>query len=379
MATEAIRAIPTGLREGRPTGRPNVINEMMRSRFLSPSGSMSARARLASTCAIALLACASRGGAQTFVGSQGCIDCHGPEAAEKLKTFHGSSLTQVDEKDGPKWAAALKVPTKSPACLKCHGPDEAVQPQAVSCETCHGAGSAYDRPHRNPGFYAGFDETKDRKSGLLNFFRRPRAIAEACLRCHVFGADDQAVLRAGHPNYPAFDLAAALQKIHHFDDPQARTRNRDYYPGFAQQVAAAGAPLVQARLAAGKPAPASLPMVLRPHPPALETLPARPRPRPAPQIPSPAVPPATLPAAPGAGAVRAAGSRAAGSRSAAELRGAMIRRLTERVRQGQTLGPGAPPSPPAAFEGADGELLAIQDEAMCLALEVLGGQRCPDR
>jgi cytochrome c554/c'-like protein len=339
---------------------------------------MTARARLASTCASALLACASWAGAQTFVGSAGCIDCHDPEAARKLKTFHGASLTRVDEKDGPKWAAALKVPTRSPACLKCHGPDEVAQPQAVSCETCHGAASAYDRPHRHPGFYAGVDEWKDRKAGLVNFFERPRAIAEACLRCHVFGADDRALLRAGHPDDAAFDLAVALRQIDHFDDPGVKTRKRDYYPAFAQQVAASGAPVIQARrqAASGKPAPSPLPMVLRPDPPALVTLPAPPRPRPPSRIPSP---PATSPASPVADPVRATASRTAGPRSAAELRGAMIRRLTERVRQGKALGPGAPPSPPAAFDGTDGELLAIQDEAMCLALEVLSGQRCPDR
>jgi hypothetical protein len=344
---------------------------------------MRARLRLAGTCAIALLACASWGGAQTFVGSGGCIDCHWPEAGRKLETFHGASLTRVDEKDGPKWAAALKVPARSPACLKCHGPDEVAKPQAVSCETCHGPASAYDRPHRNPGFYAGLDEAKDRKSGLVNFFKRPRAVAEACLRCHVFGADDQAVLQAGHPNDPTFDLAAALGKIHHYGDPRVTTRKRDYYPGFAQQVAASGAPLIQARLqaASGRPAPSPLPMVLRPDPPALVTLPAPPRPRPSSPIPPPPVvaSPATSAATPPPGAVRATASRAAGPQSAAALRGAVIRRLTERVRQGKPLGPGAPPSPPEAFDGADGELLAIQDEAMCLALEVLSGQRCPDK
>jgi hypothetical protein len=57
----------------------------------------------------------------------------------------------------------------------------------------------------------------------------------------------------------------------------------------------------------------------------------------------------------------------------------MVRRLTERLRRRAPLEPGTPPSAPASFEGQDGELLAIQDEALCVAQEVLGGPPCPGR
>jgi hypothetical protein len=370
---------------------------------------MLSKAGVAAGCAVAWLVLASRGSAQTFVGGDRCANCHG-DASDKQQQVHGGALAQVDQQDGPKWAAALGVATRSPACLKCHGPDNPTDPQTVSCETCHGPASAYDRPHRRANFYDGLDDGTVQKDGLVNYFRRPRAVAEGCLRCHVLDAadaGDAAVLRAGHPNFPKFNLVQSLQKIDHFEDPRVKTRKRDYYPGFASQVAEAGAPLIAVRVAVVTPKPSPRadagprvgsssdtgtkppPMVLRSQPASIDRAPelmASPRPaRPSapPPMPGSPLPSASVPSPPSPTPGTAVDDGVtvppdAGPLSTVELRGALVRRLAGRVKQGRRLESSVAPSPPVQFEGPDGDLLAIQDEALCLALEVLSGQRCPE-
>ena len=90
----------------------------------------------------------------TYVGAQKCQLCHKSEAQGRQYviwegTLHAKSfeaLTSTKAADACK-AMGVDKPAEDPRCLKCHAPLAEKAPElkaeGVSCETCHGPGSAY--------------------------------------------------------------------------------------------------------------------------------------------------------------------------------------------------------------------------------------------
>ncbi|HEX2897219.1 MAG TPA: multiheme c-type cytochrome [candidate division Zixibacteria bacterium] len=110
-------------------------------------------------------------------------------------------------------------------CMKCHGTvisgqEKRETDNGVSCESCHGAGSAYKDPHsegdpkmgdQRPGYLKGFQLGMRE---LSNLDKR----AELCVGCHYI--NDEKLLRAGHPSGNNFPYIKGIKQIAgHWDKP----------------------------------------------------------------------------------------------------------------------------------------------------------------
>ena len=124
----------------------------------------------------------------TYVGSAKCQICHKTEKqglqypiwemSNHAKSFAALSTPQAATNAQ---ALGVKDPTTDPKCLKCHAPlaDKAAELKAegVSCEVCHGPGSAY----KTLTIMKNKDEAV--KSGL-RLYGNADAIKTQCLTCH---------------------------------------------------------------------------------------------------------------------------------------------------------------------------------------------------
>jgi hypothetical protein len=367
-----------------------------------------------------LLLAVPRPTAAQYVGVAQCATkCH-REAKKAWTSFHQTALPQLDD---PKKAKAYAAPvggnTRDARCLACHTASRVgAVGDAVGCESCHDPGGAYLKPHQKAVF-----------AGLKPIYNDPSAIARLCVECHVLSPKDKDFADAGHPTGRDFAVGPKLQKMKHWPSEDVETRPRTYDAAFYAKVGAAGAPLV-ARAPAGSggavgAAPAA-PAPFRPAPPARSAAsavsaaddeykdlgadefvtPPAPVPAPAatrrssavgavaaapaPPAPRPPKPPRellktpapddvpTYPAevtpVPAPAATPTPAAEPARVDTIAALRGRAARALTRAAREGKTLPPAAP-KPPTAFDGPDGELLELQDEALALALEALSGKQ----
>ena len=143
----------------------------------------------------------------TYVGAQKCQICHKTEKqGQQYPTWemsnHAKSFAALSSPAASANAQALGVkdPTTDQKCLKCHGPlaDKAAELKAegVSCEVCHGPGSAY----KSLTIMKSKDESV--KNGL-KLYANADAIKAHCLTCH----------QDAHGK--SFDFAAAWDKIKH--------------------------------------------------------------------------------------------------------------------------------------------------------------------
>ena len=163
---------------------------------------------LAMTALAALVLVAALPGQDfTYVGAQKCQVCHRSEAqgrqyviwegSQHAKSF--AALTSPKAADAAK-AMGVDKPAEDARCLKCHAPLAEKAPdlkaEGVSCETCHGPGSAYRK------LAIMKDKAEAVKNGLV-LYANPEAIKAQCLKCHE------------NPHGIAFDFAAAWDKIKH--------------------------------------------------------------------------------------------------------------------------------------------------------------------
>ena len=156
---------------------------------------------------VLVLAVALFGDDFTYVGAQKCMLCHKSEAQGRQYviwegTKHAKSLEALTSPNAAEAAKAMGVekPAEDPRCLKCHAPlaDKApeLKAEGVSCETCHGPGSAYRKLNVMK------DKAEAVKNGLV-LYGSPEAIKAQCLKCHE------------NPHGKSFDFASFWDKIKH--------------------------------------------------------------------------------------------------------------------------------------------------------------------
>jgi hypothetical protein len=323
-----------------------------------------------------------------FVGPGKCTDCHDhkdeKEWSEKRDgdgkgKQHLNALNQLSDAKAETYAKAVGVAdiydVKS-SCVRCHA--TVVRGSAdfgVSCESCHGAGKDYLKPHQEKGAYQASIAL-----GLNDTIKKPEAWLKICVSCHVLGDDpgDAALIKAGHASGADFDFGVKFQ-------PVASHWTSKYT---ANQIAAIGNPLRNAiaRTAAATPPAALTAAAAAPTPAAAPPAPVSPptAPAAAPSVTraagsrgSPPPPPALPPALPPPPApVIATVIDAPASPSPASLVSALHGRIAQLLSDLLSRGVRAPVAPPASatkvpYRGADAELLRLQEEVIALALEAL--------
>ena len=143
----------------------------------------------------------------TYVGAQKCAMCHKSENQGRQYVIwegskHSKSFELLASPKAADCAKSMSVdkPAEDPRCLKCHAPLAEKAPElkaeGVSCEACHGPGSAYRK------LAVMKDKAEAVKNGLV-LYGSPDAIKAQCLKCHE------------NPHGISFDFATAWDKIKH--------------------------------------------------------------------------------------------------------------------------------------------------------------------
>jgi hypothetical protein len=144
---------------------------------------------------------------RTYVGASACKLCHKSENQGRQypiweASLHAKSFASLGTDKAAEIGKAMGVskPAESPHCLGCHAPLAAKAPElkaeGVSCEVCHGPGSAYKT------LSVMKDKAEAAKNGLVVYADRS-AIQSLCLRCHQ------------NAQGKVFDFDASWEKIEH--------------------------------------------------------------------------------------------------------------------------------------------------------------------
>ena len=150
--------------------------------------------------------------AQTYkyIGADKCKLCHNKAASGEqynkwLKTDkHSQALKSLSSKASLDYAKSNGIadPSKEAKCLKCHSTFDAVDPklragifatEGVSCESCHGPGSAYKA----------IPIMRSHDLAIKNGLIVPDK--QLCLTCH----------NKENPFYKEFNYEASLAKVNH--------------------------------------------------------------------------------------------------------------------------------------------------------------------
>ncbi|KAA3662584.1 MAG: cytochrome C554 [Calditrichaeota bacterium] len=149
-----------------------------------------------------------------YTGAKGCRKCHksvksGEQYKIWLENSHAKAYETLASEESLKIAKEKGIadPQKADECLKCHvtaydapaerlGKRYAIE-EGVSCESCHGAGSAYSKKKIKKAIVAG--EMDPASVGLL------KVTKETCVDCH----------NEESPTYKPFDYEKQKEKIAH--------------------------------------------------------------------------------------------------------------------------------------------------------------------
>ena len=148
-----------------------------------------------------------------FVGSKSCKMCHNnPAKGEQYNkwsnTLHSKAFATLSGDAAMTYAKANGIadPSKEAKCLKCHSTAAAAdaslltatitKEEGVSCESCHGAGSAYKT----------MSIMKDKATAITNGLVIPDQ--KTCEKCHI---------AEGNPFFKPFDYTSMVAKISHKD------------------------------------------------------------------------------------------------------------------------------------------------------------------
>jgi hypothetical protein len=154
-------------------------------------------------------------------------------------------------------AAAGVASARDTYCLNCHATIVDGRPKdGITCQSCHGPGSLYLKPHQKAGWYK---ETTN-KLGMKPVVNSPTTWIQECVTCHVMGNTpdkDKAIVAAGHPSGSDFIVGNKLTFV------QGPGHWKNNYT--ANQINADGEPLRRTLLARldAAPAPARSPAPAR--------------------------------------------------------------------------------------------------------------------
>lgn len=145
----------------------------------------------------------------TYIGVAKCKMCHNTEKSGfqyKIwsESLHAKSIATLSNAKSLEYAKknGIKDPATDPGCLSCHATAGSLKPaqietltmaEGVSCESCHGPGSAYKT----------MTIMKDLKQSKAKGLIMPTK--EVCLKCH----------NEKNPFFKPFDFEAAKAKIAH--------------------------------------------------------------------------------------------------------------------------------------------------------------------
>jgi hypothetical protein len=172
------------------------------------------------------IALARDAGAQStfqFLGPNECLNCHDhnperewyekkeiPEVRRLFpdrgdKAGHINSLNQMETPKSDEFAKAIGLADKydiNGKCVSCHATVFRGDANAgVSCESCHGPGSGYMKPHQTKDSY----EVSVSQYGMTRLIGNIQGWTQQCTNCHVM--DDDRLIKAGHPSGDDFDLS----------------------------------------------------------------------------------------------------------------------------------------------------------------------------
>lgn len=157
-----------------------------------------------------------------MLGPNECLNCHDHDAErewyekkeipEVRRLFpdkganagHINSLNQMESDKSNEYAKAIGLADKydvNGKCVSCHATVFRGDANAgVSCESCHGPGSGYLKPHQTKDSY----EQSVAQFGMTKLIGNIGGWTQQCTNCHVM--DDARLIKAGHPSGDDFDL-----------------------------------------------------------------------------------------------------------------------------------------------------------------------------
>lgn len=178
------------------------------------------------------------------IGPARCLSCHAPQEGWWYEDAHFKSVNPFFDRDPKNVAIARnygltadQMMKGGSRCMSCHGAvvtgrENREVNDGVGCESCHGPGAAYLKPHQEgdkaqgaqrSGYIASLDLG-------LNDLRTAEGRAKACVSCHYI--TEAKLLTAGHPSGEGFDYSGGITKIEHWQRPTLPTNQ------FASAVAA---------------------------------------------------------------------------------------------------------------------------------------------
>ncbi len=145
-------------------------------------------------------------GQNKFVGVKQCAPCHKNEKLGGIaytvweKTPHAKAFDVLKTKEADeiaKKAGSTKPAAETESCLGCHVTGTNAKEEGVSCEACHGAGSAYKAVHSK--------KDADEKAKVAAGMIIGDATKKQCVTCH----------NEKSPTFKGFDYAKHWEKIAH--------------------------------------------------------------------------------------------------------------------------------------------------------------------
>ncbi len=135
-----------------------------------------------------------------YIGAPKCKMCHnkvdkGEQYNKWAKSPHANAYKTLASPKALEIAKAKGIanPQKDQKCLKCHTTPTLAAEEGVSCESCHGAGSAY----KSAAIMKSHEQSV--KNGLIVPDKK------LCVKCH----------NPESPTYKSFDFASFSKKIEH--------------------------------------------------------------------------------------------------------------------------------------------------------------------
>ncbi len=158
---------------------------------------------------------------------------------------HARAFAVLQEERSRQMGRILKEPlgwddddaSTKQVCLSCHSnwhrgqpkPDERSLEFGVSCQSCHGPGSNYLKPHREVEWRTLTSGEKEAR-GMIDL-REPRRRGEQCLSCHIGNVAQGKVLThemyaAGHPPLSGIEVETFCQAMPPHWEPAERKSQR---------------------------------------------------------------------------------------------------------------------------------------------------------